>query len=239
MGVAAARLATTFIQEALENSEYINIILATGTSQFQMLDNLTKESNIPWSRIRMFHLDEYLGIDESHPASFRKYLTERVINQISSLKEYHLIQGDALDPLIECDRLNKIISQYQIDVAMVGIGENGHLAFNDPPADFETTTPYIIVELDQACRQQQLDEGWFDSFDDVPTRAITMSIQQILKSKAIVCTVPGERKAQAVNKTVYSEMDHNVPASILRKHNNVTLLLDKHSANGIKSGIRL
>lgn len=239
LGRAAARQAATLIRHALSNSEYINIILATGASQFQMLENLTKESNIEWSRVRMFHLDEYLGIGMTHPASFRKYLTERFINQVPGLKEVHFIQGDAVNPLDECDRLNEIISNYQIDVAMVGIGENGHLAFNDPPADFETTSPYIIVELDDACRQQQLNEGWFDSFDAVPSQAITMSIQQILKSKAIVCTVPDKRKAQAVEMTINGEIHNNAPASILRRHNNVNLFLDIQSANGIESGIRV
>ncbi|HDN84788.1 MAG TPA: glucosamine-6-phosphate deaminase, partial [Candidatus Aerophobetes bacterium] len=173
------------------------------------------------------------GIPEDHPASFRRYLRERLIDKVHPGIVY-LINGDARDPEKECQRLNKIISEREIDVAFVGIGENGHLAFNDPPADFETEKPYIIVELDEACRRQQLGEGWFKSLDEVPKRAISMSIKQIMKSKNIICTVPDERKARAVKNCLEGEVSPYYPASILRKHKSVFLFLDKDSAKLLK-----
>ena len=146
----------------------------------------------------MFHLDEYIGLPETHPASFRRYLKERFEERVRTLKMFHYVRGENADPEGECRRLGAIIQGRRIDVACVGIGENGHLAFNDPPADFNTETPYIVVDLDEACRRQQLGEGWFPSLADVPRQAISMSIRQIMKSDAIVCTVPDRRKAAAV-----------------------------------------
>ena len=178
----------------------------------------------------MFHLDEYMGLPETHPASFRKYLKERLIRHINP-GEAHLIQGDADDPQGECDRLNRLISGTNLDVAFVGIGENGHLAFNDPPADFEVEDPYIIVALNEACRRQQLGEGWFHTLDDVPQRAISMSIKGIMKAGAIICTVPDKRKAQAVRDCFTGEVSHLRPASILREHGNAHLYFDKMAAS--------
>lgn len=235
MGSAAASHAATCIREAIQERDHINIVIATGTSQFELFKHLIKEPNIDWSRVTLFHLDEYIDLAETHPASFRKYIKDRFLRQVSSLEACHFIQGDAVDPKEECNRLSAIIQHLQIDVALVGIGENGHLAFNDPPADFETTVPFIIVNLDEACRQQQLGEGWFHSLEDVPNQAITMSIQQILKAKAIVCTVPGGQKAHAIESTLKGEVRSNVPASILRQHRNVSLFLDVHSAQNLQS----
>jgi len=233
MGKAAAEKAAEILKKTIEEKGKATFVAATGASQFEFLENLTKISSIDWSKTVMFHLDEYIGIPEDHPASFRRYLKERLIDKVHPGIVY-LINGDARDPEKECQRLNKIISEREIDVAFVGIGENGHLAFNDPPADFETEKPYIIVELDETCRRQQLGEGWFKSLDEVPKRAISMSIKQIMKSKNIICTVPDERKARAVKNCLEGEVSPYYPASILRKHKSVFLFLDKDSAKLLK-----
>jgi glucosamine-6-phosphate deaminase len=206
------------------------VILATGASQFEMFHELT-HLDLDWKRVSCFHLDEYLGLPETHPASFRRYLKERFCAHVEGPKMFHWVGGDSPDPSVECERLGKLIGQHPIDVACVGIGENGHLAFNDPPADFETEDPYLVVELDEACRRQQMGEGWFSSFEEVPTRAISMSIRQIMKSAAIVCTVPDQRKAQALQAAVEGPVTPEVPASILQQHPQVTLVLDTTSAS--------
>jgi glucosamine-6-phosphate deaminase len=230
MGKAAAEEAARILVDAIREKGEATFIAATGASQFEFLENLTSISSIDWSKTTMFHLDEYVGLPETHPASFRKYLKERFINKVHP-GNVHLINGDAKDPELECERLGKIIKQKKIDVAFVGIGENGHLAFNDPPADFNTKKSYLVVELNDACRKQQLDEGWFKSFDEVPKRAISMSIEQIMKSKNIICTVPDKRKAKAVKNCLEEEISPLCPASILRKHTQVYFYLDKNSAS--------
>lgn len=230
MGRAASDQAASLIRKALEKQSYANIILATGTSQFQMLSELVKAEGIDWTRVRMFHLDEYIGISTQHPASFRKYLKERFVDLVAPLKSAIFIQGDAPDIQLEMQRLNQLIQQYPIDVAMIGIGENAHLAFNDPPADFETEVPYIVVELDEMCRAQQLGEGWFANLESVPQKAISMSISQIMKAKSIVCSVPDSRKAQAVAACVTQNISNKIPASILQEHPATFLFLDKESA---------
>lgn len=229
LGEAAGKKAAKDIRTAIENNGTANIILATGTSQFETLNQLTRE-DIDWSKVTMFHLDEYIGLPDSHPASFRKYLKERFLEKISPLKAAHLVNGEA-NPEAECVWLGDLITQHPIDVALVGIGENGHLAFNDPPADFDTDEPYLIVDLDEACRKQQFGEGWFQSVDDVPRQAISMSVKQILKSKRIICSVPDERKAQAVKNSVEQPVSNLFPASILQTHKACTLFLDKASAS--------
>ena len=230
MGKAAAEKAARILIDTIKKKGEATFIAATGASQFEFLENLTSISSIDWSKTTMFHLDEYVGLPEIHPASFRKYLKERLINKVHP-GNVHLIKGDAKSPESECERLGKIIIQKEIDVAFVGIGENGHLAFNDPPADFDTKKPYLVVNLDDACRKQQLGEGWFKSFDVVPKRAISMSINQIMKSKNIICTVPDSRKAQAV-KDCFEGQDISAeyPASILKNHERVFLFLDEASA---------
>ena len=228
MGDAAAALAAERINAAIAERGEANIILATGASQFEMFAALvTKE--VDFSKVTAFHLDEYVGMAETHPASFRKYLKERFHEKVASLEAFHYIDGEA-DPAAECRRVGDVIRRHPIDVACVGIGENGHLAFNDPPADFDTEEPYIVVDLDDACRKQQLGEGWFATFDDVPTRAISMSIRQIMASRCIVCTVPDERKAVAVRSTLEGEITNTVPASILREHADCHLFLDGPAA---------
>ncbi|MCK4590786.1 MAG: glucosamine-6-phosphate deaminase, partial [Candidatus Latescibacteria bacterium] len=222
MAQAAACKAAELLKETLNKKGTTTFIVATGASQFEFLENLTAAPSIEWANTVMFHLDEYVGLSESHPASFRRYLKEKLINKVHP-DTVHLVHGDSSDPEAECRRLNEIISGYVVDVAFVGIGENGHLAFNDPPANFQTENPYIVVELDQACRRQQLGEGWFAGLEDVPTQAISMSIRQIMKSKTIVCTVPDKRKAQAVKDCLEEEISPRHPASILREHPNAFL----------------
>jgi len=189
---------------------------------------LVKE-DIDWSLVTAFHLDEYIGISELHPASFRKYLKERFA-EIVSPGEFIYVNGSN-NPYEECGRLGQAISRHPIDVAFLGIGENSHLAFNDPPADFETEAAYIVVTIDEDCRRQQMGEGWFTAIDEVPEKAISMSIKQIMKSKTIICTVPDLRKASAVKKTVEGLISPAIPASILRQHPSVWLYLDKDSAS--------
>lgn len=229
LGQAAGKQAAELIRKAISEKGGANIILATGTSQFETLNQLLKEEGIDWSKVTMFHLDEYIGIPDTHPASFRKYLKERFVSNVPALKAVNLINGEG-DAQAECVWLGDLITQHPIDVALVGIGENGHLAFNDPPADFDTDEPYIIVELDEACRRQQFGEGWFKSVDDVPTQAISMSIRQIMKSKHIICSVPDERKAQAVKDCLENPVSNLHPASILQQHPNCDLYLDTASA---------
>ncbi|MBA7569821.1 glucosamine-6-phosphate deaminase [Candidatus Atribacteria bacterium 1244-E10-H5-B2] len=233
MGKAAAEKAAKILIDAIKEKGEATFIVATGASQFEFLEDLTSISSINWSKTTMFHLDEYVGLPETHPASFRKYLKERLINKVHP-GNVHLIKGDAEDPESECERLGKIIEQKEIDVAFVGIGENGHLAFNDPPADFDTKKPYLVVELDDACRRQQLGEGWFKSLNEVPYKAISMSINQIMKSKNVICTVPDSRKSRAVRDCLECDISACHPASILRKHKKAFLFLDKNSAKLLK-----
>jgi len=228
LGKKAAQMGAKLIRKAILNKGKANIIVATGASQFDMFNELVKE-NIDWSVVTAFHLDEYIGISELHPASFRKYLKERFADIVSP-KEFNYVNGNT-DPYEECIRLGKLISKHPIDVAFVGIGENSHLAFNDPPADFKTKDAYLVVTLNEACRRQQMGEGWFPKINDVPEKAISMSINQIMKSKAIICTVPDLRKAEAVKKTVEGSISPLIPASIMRKHEAVWLFLDKDSAS--------
>ncbi len=233
MAQAAASKAAELLKETLNEKGTATFIVATGASQFEFLENLTATPSIEWAKTVMFHLDEYVGLPESHPASFRRYLKEKLINKVHP-GTVHLVRGDSSDPEAECRRLNEIISGYVVDAAFVGIGENGHLAFNDPPADFQTENPYIVVELDQACRRQQLGEGWFAGLEDVPKQAISMSIRQIMESKAIICTVPDKRKAQAVKDCLEEEISPRHPASILREHPNAFLYLDRDAASLLK-----
>lgn len=235
MGTAAARGAATLIAQAIASRGEANIVLATGASQFEMLAHLVT-LDVDWTRVSAFHLDEYIGLPDAHPASFRRYLRERFVNKVPLLRKFHFVDGERPDPQDECERLGDILRGLAIDVACVGIGENGHLAFNDPPADFEAETPYLVVELDDACRRQQLGEGWFSSLEDVPTQAISMSIRQIMRSQAIVCTVPDRRKAEAVKRAVEGPVTHLVPASILQEHAHTTLYLDAAAASLLGQG---
>lgn len=227
LGQAAGKAAADLIRASITEKGCANIILATGTSQFETISQLIKE-DIDWSKVTMFHLDEYIGMPVSHPASFRKYLKERFLDKVSMLKASYLINAEED---AQAEALGKLISQHPIDVALVGVGENGHLAFNDPPADFDTEKPYLVVNLDEPCRRQQMGEGWFVSLDDVPKQAISMSVRQIMKSKYIICSVPDERKAQAVRDSLEREVSNLFPASILQQHAHCEFYLDKPSAS--------
>jgi len=230
-GEKAAAHGAELVRQAIAGSGKANIVVATGASQFEMLGALVKARGIDWTQVTGFHLDEYIGMPMTHPASFRKYLKERFVDPLPSPPAaFHYVNGED-DPEAECRRLGRVIAEHPIDVAFIGIGENGHLAFNDPPADFETEEPYLVVDLDEACRRQQLGEGWFPTLDDVPARAISMSIRQIMKSAAIVCTVPDERKARAVKGAVEGSVTPECPSSILQQHAAATLFLDTASAS--------
>jgi glucosamine-6-phosphate deaminase len=229
LGQAAAQDAAQIINQAINERDVAYVIAATGASQFEFLDSMAQE-DIDWTKIVFFHLDEYVDLPESHPASFRRYLKERLVSRLHP-QTFHFLNGEADDVYEECRRVGDLIGRQRIDVAFVGIGENGHLAFNDPPADFGTEEPYIVVTLDDACRQQQVGEGWFKSIAEVPTRAISMSIKQILKSRNILCIVPDQRKAEAVRATVELEVSPIRPASILQEHERVTLYLDRDSSS--------
>jgi glucosamine-6-phosphate deaminase len=229
LGQDAAADAAQIIKQAIDERDVAYVIAATGASQFEFLDSLAREE-IDWAKVVFFHLDEYVGLRESHPASFRRYLKERLVSRLHP-QTFHFLNGEADDVHEECRRVGDLIGRQTIDVAFVGIGENGHLAFNDPPADFDTEEPYIVVTLDDACRQQQVGEGWFKSITEVPTQAISMSIKQILKSRNILCIVPDLRKAEAVRATVELEVSPIRPASILQEHERVTLYLDRASSS--------
>ena len=230
-GAAAAKNGAEKLRKVFSTKDHANIIVATGASQFHMLEHLLGEPEIPWQRISIFHLDEYVGLPISHPASFRQYLWDRFVKKLPHPpRAFYPLDGE-IDPVAECQRVGNLISEITIDVAFIGIGENGHIAFNDPPADFEIEIPYHVVELDEACRQQQFGEGWFPSMEDVPTKAISMTVSEILRSDHIVCTVPDERKADAVKAAVEGPITNAVPASILQNHQSVSLFLDKPAAS--------
>lgn len=228
MAKMAAEQAASILREAIQRQGNARLIAATGAAQFDFLEVLTNLPGIEWPKVEMFHLDEYIGMPESHPASFRRFLKERLINK-TGITKHHLLNGEE-DPATVIRATSAALSAAPIDVAFVGIGENGHLAFNDPPADFETEEPYLIVNLDEACRRQQLGEGWFPTLEDVPRRALSMSIRQILKARQIICFVPDARKANAVKACFDGEITPMAPASILRTHANTTVYLDKYSA---------
>jgi glucosamine-6-phosphate deaminase len=228
MGEAAAELAAARLRVSIASHGRARIIAATGAAQFSFLAALTRDRSVDWPKVEMFHLDEYVGLPADHPASFRKFLIDRLI-QPTGLGVAHLLDGEA-DPETVCREVGAAVQAAPIDLAFVGIGENAHLAFNDPPADFETDRPYIVVQLDEACRRQQVGEGWFATIADVPARAISMSVRQILAAREIIAIVPESRKATAVRAALEGELTPMVPASILRTHPNVTLYLDRASA---------
>lgn len=231
MGQQAARAGAELIRAAVRERGSANMIVATGASQIEMLSALVGEPEVPWHHVTAFHLDEYVGLPITHPASFRQYLWERFHRLLPlPMKAFYYVDGES-NPQVECRRLGTIIREHPIDVAFIGIGENAHLAFNDPPADFNTEEPYLLVNLDEACRRQQQGEGWFPTLEDVPKRAISMSCRQILKSRHIICSVPDRRKAEAVRAAVEGMVMPQVPASILQQHPHTTLFLDEASAS--------
>ena len=228
MAKGAAEYVASSLRRIIATNGRARIVTATGAAQFDFLDVLTSAPGIQWDAVEMFHLDEYVGLSPTHPASFQKFLLDRLINK-TGITKHHLLNPGS-NPEEVADRVGRELNSAPIDLSIVGVGENGHLAFNDPPADFDTEKPYLIVDLDEACRRQQVGEGWFKSLDEVPRQAISMSIRQILRAKEIVAIVPDSRKAQAVKACFEGPMGPSAPASILRAHANATLYLDRNSA---------
>lgn len=237
LGKAAAEQAATAIRKAITEHNRARIIAATGASQFEFLDTLTKRPDIDWPKVEIFHLDEYIGLPMTHPASFRKILLERLVRP-TGIKKHHWLDGDAADPSEVVSVVGRELSSAPIAIAFLGIGENGHIAFNDPPADFKTEEPYIIVNLDESCRRQQVGEGWFADISQVPERAISMSVRQILKAEELLVVVPDARKAQAVKACLEGEISPMAPASVLRTHHNTTVYLDTNSASLLSLNLR-
>ncbi len=230
LGKAAADFAAQTLNDAIEQKGLANIILATGASQFAFLE-VFKKKEIAWDKVTVFHLDEYKGISDQHPASFRKYLKERILDEVRP-KKIHFLNGDAENISAEIEQYENLLKNHEIDIACIGIGENGHIAFNDPPvANFNDPKLVKIVTLDEACRQQQLGEGWFPTLDDVPKEALTLTVPAIMRSKVVSCVVPDQRKAKAVHAALFKTIDTACPASILRKHANAHLLLDEAAAS--------
>jgi len=230
LGKAAAEQAAAAIRTAITERRRARVIAATAASQLEFLDALTRTPDVDWAQVEVFHLDEYIGLPITHPGSFRKMLVEQLIRK-TGIQKYHLLDGDATNPSEVVQRVGRELLAAPIDVAFLGIGENGHIAFNDPPADFKTEEPYIIVNLDEACRRQQVGEAWFADISQVPKQAISMSVRQILKSKEILAVVPDARKAQAVKACFEGDISPMAPASVLRTHSNATVYLDKGSAS--------
>jgi len=234
VGQKAGLEGAELIRQALQARGSANLIMATGASQFEMLAVLVQAPQLDWTKVTCFHLDEYIGLPESHPASFRKYLKERFARQVP-LRAFHYLNGEG-DARAECRRVGEIIKRHPIDVAFVGIGENGHIAFNDPPADFETEQPYLVVNLDEACRRQQMGEGWFKTLEEVPRQAISMSVRQIMNSGAVICAVPDARKAQAVKMCLEGPVSPMAPSSIMQRHDQAFIYLDRESSALLSRG---
>jgi glucosamine-6-phosphate deaminase len=229
LGNAAAEQAAAAMRSALRERGRARIIAATAASQREFLDALCRAPDLDWKKVEAFHLDEYIGLPITHPGSFRKMMMEQLVSK-TGITRYHLLDGDAADPQAVINEIGEQLRSSPIDIAFLGVGENGHIAFNDPPADFEIADPYIIVDLDQACRQQQVGEAWFRDISEVPKKAISMSARQILQAREILAVVPDKRKAQAVKLCFEGEISPMAPASILRRHENATLYLDRGSA---------
>jgi glucosamine-6-phosphate deaminase len=231
MAAAAASSVVQAIKHAIREKGQANIVLGTGNSQSEMYEHLVATKGVDWFKVVMFHLDEYIGLAPGHPAGLRTYLMKYFVDRVGPLRAMYLIKGESPDPVQECKRMGVLIQAHPIDVACIGFGENGHLAFNDPPADFETEEPYLVVELDRRCRRQQVGEGWFQSLAQVPARAISMSVRQILKSKQLVATVPDLRKAEAVKNALEGPVTPQCPASIVQQHENCSVFLDEPAAS--------
>lgn len=237
LAAAAAARAATLIREAANRRGAARVVAATAGSQLEFLAQLTTMPDVDWSRVELFHLDEYIGIPSSHPASFRGMLKRHLIDK-TGITRHHLLAGDGDVPAVLAAAGDALTSA-PIDVAFIGIGENAHLAFNDPPADFATTAPYHVVRLDEACRRQQVGEGWFPSLEDVPATALSMSIHQILQAEEILVIVPDARKAEAVRATLTEEIGPNVPATALRRHPRATLFIDEPAASALDPALRM
>jgi glucosamine-6-phosphate deaminase len=234
---AAARQAAAAIRRTITERDRARSVAATAASQLEFLDALTKQQGIDWPKVEAFHLDEYISLPATHPGRFRKMLTDQLVRK-TGIVQYHLLAGDTADPLAVARDVGKELASVPVDIAFLGMGENGHIAFNDPPADFTTEDPYLIVNLDEASRRQQVGEAWFADTSQVARRAISMSPRQILKARELLVIVPDQRKAQAVRACLEGEISPMGPASILRRHSNATLYLDTNSASLLSPALR-
>lgn len=229
LGLVAAKRSAEIINEQINTRGKARIVLSTGASQFDVLKALVEE-DVDWGKVEMFHLDEYVGLPESHIASFRRYLKERFVGCLPQLSQAHFVNGEG-NVKTNIQKLTDAIRKEPIDLALIGIGENAHIAFNDPPADFDTTDSYMVVNLDEQCKQQQVREGWFPSIEDVPNQAITMTVHQIMQSKVIISCVPHKVKANAIKKFFENSLNNQIPATILKTHTDFSLFVDKESAS--------
>jgi len=235
--IAAANLGAEKLRQSLAKKDCACLVIATGVSQFEILEYLAQAPGIDWSKVTVFHLDEYVGLSDEHPASFRRYVKDRFIARLpQNVGAAHLINGNESDSEVFCQELGKIIEKHPVDVTFLGFGNNGHLAFNDPPADFVTEKPYLVVELDEICRNQQYTQGWFKELKDVPKQAISMSIKQILKSKTLITMVSGSHKAEIVKAALEGPLTPDCPASILRQHADCSIFLDEPAAVELSEG---
>lgn len=237
LGRAAAEHAATVIRRALAERGEARIVTATGAAQFQFLEALTSTPNIDWPKVEAFHLDEYVGLPSNHPGSFKKFLIDNLASKTGIVK-FHYLDGNASDVAAAAAEVGRKLASAPIDIAFLGIGENGHIAFNDPPADFDIEDPYLIVNLDEACRRQQVGEAWFADISQVPERAISMSARQILKARELLVVVPDLRKAPAVKMCLEGEISPMAPASIIRRHPNATIYLDTNSASMLSPALQ-
>ncbi len=228
LGTRAARHISAKLNELISEKGEARMVVSTGSSQFEMFRTLVTE-NVDWTKVEIFHLDEYIGLPVTHIASFRKYLYERFINHVS-VRKFHSVdvEGNIREKI---ERLSGEIRKKPVDIGIIGIGVNGHIAFNDPPANFETRDPYIVVELDDQCKLQQVSEGWFNTVEDVPGKAVSMSVWQIMQCDSIISVVPHEVKADAVFRTFTSKLTNLVPATMLKEHRDLTIFLDRNSAS--------
>lgn len=229
LGKKAAERTAALLNQAIRDQGSARLLLSTGASQFTTLEALVKE-DVDWSKVELFHLDEYIGLPDNHPASFVRYLKERFVEKIGTMKALHFVNTkDGVDQIIE--KLTRELGEGAIDVGLIGIGENAHIAFNDPPADFTCKKSYIVVHLDAVCRNQQLGEGWFPSLDAVPTSAVSMTVHQILQCRHIISSVPYGVKAKAIKNTLEQDVSPYYPATILKEHKDAILYLDQESAS--------
>jgi glucosamine-6-phosphate deaminase len=230
LGRAAAGAAAARIRALQQRGRFLNLLFASGLSQVQTLQALRDEPGIRWERVCAFHMDEYVGLPADAPQAFGQFLRDRLFNGLP-LGQVFYIDGNAPDLKKECERYARLLQEHPLDLGLMGIGENGHLAFNDPPANFETEEPYLIVTLDERCRLQQVGEGWFQSPEQVPAQAISMSVRQILRSRQLVATVPDLRKADAVKNALDGPVTPQCPASIVQQHENCSVFLDEAAAS--------
>jgi glucosamine-6-phosphate deaminase len=233
LGAAAAADASAHLRDAIAARGVAHAMFATGNSQFELLDALVLDETVDWTTVIGFHMDEYVGIGANHPASFRRYLRERLVERVP-FAAFHFLDGDAIDVDAECERYSTLLRNHPLDLCCLGIGENGHLAFNDPPvADFDDPLDVKLVELDEACRRQQVGEGHFPDIPTVPTHAITVTIPALLRASTVLAIVPEARKAEPVRRTLEGPISTACPATILRRQPHATLYLDVDSASGL------